>query len=90
MPDNAKAHYARARCLARLGRGAEAEAAFRRTIELDPSDPAPMNALARVLQEAGRAEEAESLFRKAAQLDKKLRGAGPGEIRFESPARKPR
>ena len=49
-----------------------------------------MNALARVLQEAGRAEEAESLFRKAAQLDKKLRSAGPGEIRFESPARKPR
>jgi tetratricopeptide (TPR) repeat protein len=90
MPDNAKAHYARARCLAQLGRGAGAEAAFRRTIELDPSDPAPMNALGRVLQEAGRAEEAESLFRKAAQLDKKLRGAGPGEIRFESPARKPR
>jgi tetratricopeptide (TPR) repeat protein len=89
MPDNAKAHFARARCLARLDRAAEAEAAFRRTIELDAADPAPVNALARALVEAGRAQEADALFRKAAQLDRERRSAGPGEIRFEPAARKP-
>jgi tetratricopeptide (TPR) repeat protein len=84
MPENAKAQYGRARCLNQLGRKSEAEAGFRKTIELDPSDPGPLNALGRLLVETGRSEEAEPLFQQGARLEKERRSAAPGEIQFES------
>ena len=85
MPDNVKAQYARARCLIQLGKRDEAEAALRKTLELDNSDPGPVNALARLLSDSGRREEAQQFFQKAAELSKKMRSVSPGEIQFESP-----
>ncbi len=83
MPDNAKAQYARARCFFHLGRTAEAEAGFQKTIELDSSDPGPVNALGRLLLQTGRASEAKPLLEKSAALSRKQRSAAPGEIRFQ-------
>lgn len=85
MPDNVKAQYARARCLFQLGRRVESEAGLRKTLELDSSDPGPVNALARLLSDSGRREEAQQLFQKAAELSKMSRSVSPGEIQFESP-----
>ena len=84
MPDNPKAVYARARCLSQLGRLKEAEVDFRKTVELDPANSDSLNALARLLSLTGREKEAEALFQKALELNRKVRSAGPGEIRFES------
>ena len=84
MPENARAQYGRARCLRQLGKNREAEEGLRKTMELDPSDPGPVNALARLLLESGRAEEAQQMFQKSAELSKKQRSAAPGEIRYES------
>lgn len=83
LPDDAKAHYTRARCLLRLGREKDAEPALRRAIELNPGDPAPLNALVRLLLQSGRQDEAAPLARKAADLAKKERTAAKGEIRFQ-------
>jgi tetratricopeptide (TPR) repeat protein len=83
MPENAKAQYARALCLSRVGEPSNAEAGFRRTIELDPSDPAPLNSLARLLLQSGREEEAVPLIRRSAELSRQQRSTQPGEIRFD-------
>jgi Flp pilus assembly protein TadD len=83
MPDDARAHYALARALGQLGRTVEAEAAFRKTIELDPGDPSPLNALARLLAQSGRAEEAATLAAKATELARRQRSAAPGEVQYQ-------
>lgn len=84
MPDNPKAVYARARCLSQLGRLKEAEVDFRKTVQLDPANSDALNGLARLLSLTGREKEGEVLFQKALELNRKVRSAGPGEIRFES------
>jgi Flp pilus assembly protein TadD len=69
--------------LFQLGRTEQAEAGFRKTIELDSSDPGPVNALGRLLLQTGRASEAAPLLEKSAALSAKQRSAAPGEIRFQ-------
>jgi Flp pilus assembly protein TadD len=83
MPRNAQAWHARARALVQLERLPEAEKSLRTAMELDPADPAPVNALVSVLIRLGRAEEARPLAAKAATLARERRSADPGEIRFE-------
>ena len=84
MPADAEAHYARARCLLRLDRKGDAESGLRRTIELDASNPAPLNTLVQLLIRSGRAKEARPLAEKAVELGRQQRSAGAGEIRFRS------
>jgi Flp pilus assembly protein TadD len=56
----------------RLGRYADAEAAYRKALELDPMDAYPHNGLGNLLQHRlGRYEEAEAAYRKAMELDPK-------------------
>ena len=45
MPENPKAVLARARCLNRLGQLKEAEADFRKAVEMDPANPKALNVL---------------------------------------------
>ena len=80
MPEILRAHYARARCLQRLGRSGEAETEYRTAMGLDPADPAPVNGLARLLMETGRKEEAEQLSEKAKELMTKRRGETDREM----------
>lgn len=55
-----------------LDRYAEAEPAYRRSIELDPKDAAPWNNLGVLLmQHLGRPDEAKDTFRRAIELDPK-------------------
>jgi tetratricopeptide (TPR) repeat protein len=75
MPDNARAQYARSRCLIQLEKLEQAEAGLRKTIELDPGDPGPLNALIGVLVRLGRVGETVALREKAAELSRKQRGA---------------
>jgi tetratricopeptide (TPR) repeat protein len=88
MPELLRAHYARARCLQRLGRLEEAEAEYRTAMGLDPSDPMPINGLVRLLMETGRKEEAEQLSEKAKELMTKRRGETDRES-LSSPPEKP-
>jgi tetratricopeptide (TPR) repeat protein len=88
MPEVLRAHYARARCLQRLGRSEEAETEYRTAMELDPTDPAPANALARLLMGIGRKEEAERLTEKAKELMTKRRGETDREM-LSGPPEKP-
>jgi tetratricopeptide (TPR) repeat protein len=83
MPRNAQAWHGRGRALVQLDRLPEAEKSLRLAMELDPADPAPVNALVGVLMRLGRAEEARPLAAKAAALARERRSADPGEIRFE-------
>jgi tetratricopeptide (TPR) repeat protein len=85
MPEVLRAHYARARCLQRLGRPGEAETEFRTAMGLDPSDPAPVGALARLLMQTGRKEEAEQLSQKAKELMTERRSETDHEMRSGPP-----
>jgi tetratricopeptide (TPR) repeat protein len=88
MPEVFRAHYARARCLQRLGRREEAEAEYRTAMRLEPDNPAPVNSLARLLMETGRKEEAGQLSEKAKELMNKRRGETDREM-LSNPPEKP-
>lgn len=51
----------------RLGRGGEAEAAFRKALELDPDHPQALNNYACLLAEAGKRKQALAMLEKAAE-----------------------
>jgi Flp pilus assembly protein TadD len=68
MPGNARAHHGRARALIQAGKLAEAEIALRRAMELDPTDPAPVNTLVSVLMRLDRQDEGRTLAKRAAEL----------------------
>jgi Flp pilus assembly protein TadD len=87
MPENAQAWHSRARALVPLERLEEAEKSLRRAMDLDPTHPAPVNALVGVLIRLDRAGEAKPLAAKAAALARERRSAAAGEIRFESSGR---
>ena len=84
MPKNSEAAYGRGRCLHRLGRHPEAEAALRLSIVLNPEDPRTHNSLGRLLIETGRTEEGTSALAKARELHAKNRATRPGEVRYEA------
>ena len=88
MPSNPTAHYGRARALLHQGKLDAAETALRKVMELDPSDPAPVNTLVSVLLRLHRPEEARALATKAATLARDRRTAARGEIRFEPKGRR--
>jgi Flp pilus assembly protein TadD len=90
MPDDASAQLAYARTLVQAGNLAEAEPKLRRAMQLDATDPAPVNALVTVLTRMDRTEEAKALAATAAELARRKRTANPGEIRFETPGRPPK
>ncbi len=89
MPEILRAHYARARCLERLGKTSEAETEYRQAMQLDPEDPVPVSALARLMMELGRKEEALDLSNKAKQLMAARRSKTDQEVLAE-PALTPR
>jgi tetratricopeptide (TPR) repeat protein len=91
MPESAEAAYSSGRCLHRLGRKAEAETAFRRSIELNPSDPRVYTSLGRLLLERGRLEEGREMLQRGRELHAQNRETRPGEVLYEGikPSRKP-
>ncbi len=68
-PDAASLHAMRGTLLARTQQPAEAAAAFRRAVELDPRSPTALGGLATVLATTGESAEAIRLYDRAAALD---------------------
>lgn len=66
-PDSAQLTHLEGMVLVLTGRGAEAEAAFRRAIELDPNDLTPYQSLAQYLAYTGRREEVLATYEKAVE-----------------------
>jgi len=62
-----------------MGQLKEAEADFRKALEMEPTNPETLNGLARLLTLTGKGEEAEVLFMKARELNRKIRTVTPGE-----------
>ncbi len=67
-PDEAGGHFDRGVALQREEQPAEAEAAFRRALEIRPEFPEALNNLGAVLRLTGRSEEAETVCRRALEL----------------------
>lgn len=87
-PEDANAHYVLAKCAEELGRAREAEASYRRALELHPGLIEPYNRLASVLLRDGREDEGRrqlELFAWWKEHKKALRGEGPGGPR-DAPA----
>jgi tetratricopeptide (TPR) repeat protein len=87
MRDDATAQLGYGRALLQAGDLAQAESKLRRAMQLDASDPAPVNLLVTVLTRMDRGEEAKALAATAAALARQNRTAEPGEIRFETAGR---
>ncbi len=68
-PDLAEAHAAQGNLLDRAGRWADAKAAYRRAIELDPAYATPRQWYARSLMSDGQVDEALAEMRRAAESD---------------------
>jgi tetratricopeptide (TPR) repeat protein len=66
-PDNARLTHLKGMALVLTGRGAEAEIAFRRAIELNPNDLTPYQSLAQYLAYTGRREEVLATYEKAVE-----------------------
>jgi tetratricopeptide (TPR) repeat protein len=67
-PDEAGAHFDQGVALQREERPVDAEAAFRRALEIRPGFPEALNNLGAVLRLTGRWEEAETICRRALEL----------------------
>ncbi len=70
VPGYAPVHWRRGRWLESLGRTGEAEAAFRRAVDVDPSAAAGWVGLASILLERGRAREAVDILRPVLAADR--------------------
>jgi tetratricopeptide (TPR) repeat protein len=68
-PEHSDGWLLRGNALLRLGRLGEAEAAYRRQIEVYPSNPWAWGNLGRVLVRAGRTVEAEAAYRRQLEVD---------------------
>jgi protein O-GlcNAc transferase len=65
-------HYRLANVLEDLGRAADAQASYRRAIEIDPRHAKALNNLGTLLELAGRTEEALACYRRAFEADAEL------------------
>ena len=84
MPENAQAQFGLARTLIEKNEFSRAEVLLRRSMELDKTDPGPVNTLIRLLLQQGRRDEAAALRPLAVSLGQQSRSAAPGEIRFQN------
>jgi tetratricopeptide (TPR) repeat protein len=85
MPEFNDAAYRLGRCYDHFGMTEEAEAAFRKSARLDPSDVRPLYALGRLLARAGRADEAQAMFKKAEEAyTAENLSSKPGTLQFHS------
>jgi serine/threonine-protein kinase len=69
-PDSAPVHYALGDMQYRTGQNAQAEASFRRALEVQPDYDAAQRGLAQVLAGLGRVDEAESVLQQAIRFSK--------------------
>lgn len=83
-PPNPDAFFALAGCLERLDRLAEAEAAYRRAIALEPGRPKYLLALGQLLVRSGRSEEGQATLREARESYSAMLREDRREFQFRS------
>jgi len=69
LPNNAEVHYTIGKTLHAMEKNDDAEAAYRRAIELKPAHISALNDYANLLRETGRNEQAISMYQTALLLD---------------------